>query len=327
MPAGKPVTSVAASVITNIGCGGSWLSRIQLAADLPTPRPGGKENRAVDLLHRHSENCGSTGYCSSGFAVASVGVTHSPPLVIGATGGSGTRVIARIAKHAGYNLGSRLNSSEDALEFYSFHDIWINPFVFAQGRGEAMTPWQSARMKEGFHAALARHIPEAERRGTRWGWKAPRSIYLLSFLSAQFPQLKFIHVLRDGRDMALSPNQNQLRKHGRAALRWRERLFRSIPERSALLWEKINLRAADYAEARLRGNYLLVRFEDLCAEPLETTARIVNFLEAPIDPAPIAQTEITAPKTLGRWRDCSPRIVSRLETLAAASLRRFGYLN
>ena len=259
--------------------------------------------------------------------MASVGVTHSPPLVIGATGGSGTRVIARIARHAGYNLGSRLNSSEDALEFYSFHDIWINPFVSAQGRGEAMTPWQSARMKEGFHAALARHIPEAERRGTRWGWKAPRSIYLLSFLSAQFPQLKFIHVLRDGRDMALSPNQNQLRKHGRAALRWRERLFRSIPERSALLWEKINLRAADYAKARLRENYLLVRFEDLCAEPLETTARIVNFLGAPIDPAPIAQTEITAPKTLGRWRDCSPRIVSRLETLAAASLRRFGYLN
>ncbi len=258
--------------------------------------------------------------------MASVGVTHSAPVVIGATGGSGTRVIARIAKHAGYNLGSRLNSSEDALEFYSFHDIWINPFVSAQGRGEAMTPWQSARMKEGFHAALARHIPEAERRGTRWGWKAPRSIYLLSFLSVQFPQLKFIHVLRDGRDMALSPNQNQLRKHGRAALRWRERLFRSIPERSALLWEKINLRAADYAEARLRENYLRVRFEDLCAEPLETTVRIVNFLEAPIDPAPIAQTEITAPKTLGRWRDCSPRIISRLETLAATSLRRFGYL-
>lgn len=257
--------------------------------------------------------------------MASVGVAYFP-LVIGATGGSGTRVIARIAKHAGYNLGSRLNSSEDALEFYSFHDTWINPFVLAQRRGGTLTPWQSARMKEDFHAALARHIPEPERRGTSWGWKAPRSIYLLPFLSAQFPQLKFIHLLRDGRDMALSPNQNQLRKHGRAVLSWRERLFRSIPQRSALLWEKVNLRAADYGESALRENYLRVRFEDLCAEPLETTAHIVNFLEASIDPAPIAQVEITAPKSLGRWRTCSPRIVSKLEATAAASLRRFGYL-
>ena len=258
--------------------------------------------------------------------MASVGVTHLAPLVIGATGGSGTRVIARIAKHAGYNLGSRLNSSEDALEFYSFHDTWINPFVSSQRRGESVTPWQSARMKEDFHAALARHIPEAERCGTRWGWKAPRSIYLLPFLHAQFAQLKFIHLLRDGRDMALSPNQNQLRKHGRAVLSWRERLLHSTAQSSMLLWADVNLRAADYGEASLRENYLRVYFEDLCAKPLEATAQIVNFLGAPIDPAPIARTEITPPGSLGRWRTCSPQIVSKLETMAATSLRRFGYL-
>jgi hypothetical protein len=258
--------------------------------------------------------------------VASVGVANSAPLVIGATGGSGTRVVARIAKHAGYNLGSRLNSAEDALEFYSFHETWTNPFVLAQRQGRAMTPWQSARMKEAFHAAVARHIPEAERRGTCWGWKAPRTIYLLPFLHAQFAQLRFIHLLRDGRDMALSPNQNQLRKHGCAALSWRERLFHSTGGRSILLWERINLRAADYGESALRENYLRVRFEDLCANPLATTRQIVHFLGTPIDPEPLARTQITPPKSLGRWRTCSPRVISRLQALAAASLRRFGYL-
>src|SRR5213075_744488 len=88
-----------------------------------------------------------------------------------------------------------------------------------------------------------------------------RSIYLLPFLHAQFAQLKFIHVMRDGRDMALSQNQNQLRKHGRAVLSWGERLFGSIPERSVLLWEKVNSQAADYGKARLRESYLRVRFE------------------------------------------------------------------
>jgi hypothetical protein len=258
--------------------------------------------------------------------VASVGVANFAPLVIGATGGSGTRVIARIAKLAGYNLGTKLNSAEDALEFYSFHDHWINPFVSTRRRGGRLTPWQSARMKEDFNAALAGHIPEAERRRVRWGWKAPRSIYLLAFLHAQFPQLKFIHVLRDGRDMALSQNQNQICKHGRAVLSWGERLFRSKPERSVLLWEKVNSQAADYGEASLRENYLRVRFEDLCAKPLETTVQILNFLEATIDPEPIARTEITRPGSLGRWQACPPQIIAKLEATAATSLRRFGYL-
>jgi hypothetical protein len=138
--------------------------------------------------------------------VASVGVAQSAPLVIGATGGSGTRVLARIAKHAGYNLGTNVNASEDALEFYAFHDTWINPFTRSQRSGLAMSSWQTARMKEDFYAALARHIPDAERRGTLWGWKAPRSIYLLPFFNNECPSLKFIHLLRDGRDMALSSN-------------------------------------------------------------------------------------------------------------------------
>jgi len=258
--------------------------------------------------------------------VASVGVASSAPLVIGATGGSGTRVIARIAKHAGYNLGTNLNASEDALELYAFHDAWINPFVSAQRSRHAMTPWQAARMKEDFYAALARHIPEAERRGALWGWKAPRSIYLLPFLHGECPQLKFIHLLRDGRDMALSPNQNQLRKHGEAVLTFKERLFRSTAERSMLLWEKVNLRAADFGESEMSGKYLRVRFEDLCAAPMETTTKILNFLEAVADPGGIAHSEIMPPKTLGRWRDCSPRIISKLERAGEAALRKFGYL-
>lgn len=258
--------------------------------------------------------------------MASVGVAQSAPIVIGATGGSGTRVIARIAKHAGYNLGTNLNPSEDALALYRFHETWINPFVSANWSGRTMSPWQSARMKEEFYAGLAAHIPEAERRGTLWGWKAPRSIYLLPFLSGECPYLKFIHLLRDGRDMALSSNQNQLRKHGEAVLTFRERLFRSTAERSMLLWERVNLHAADFGESRMGENYLRVRFEDLCGAPLETTTRIINFLGATIDPGAIAKSEITPPKSLGRWRECSPRVIAKLERAGAASLRRFAYL-
>jgi Sulfotransferase family len=258
--------------------------------------------------------------------MASVSVSSLAPVVIGGTGGSGTRVVARIAKLAGYNLGANVNSSEDALEFYSFHDKWIGRFISSERSRQPLTPWQSARMREDFHLALARHIPEPERRGTRWGWKAPRAIYLLPFLHTRFEQLKFIHLLRDGRDMVFSQNQNQLRKHGSAVLTLGERIFHSLPQCSILLWHKVNVRAADYGETNLRGNYLRVRFEDLCANPLETTVQVLNFLESTIDPEAIARSEIVPPTTLGRWRSCSPKIISKLESVAAPSLRRFGYL-
>lgn len=252
--------------------------------------------------------------------------TASGPLVIGATGGSGTRVAARLARHAGYDLGRNLNSAEDALEFYSFHEKWINPFVSAERHDRTLAKSEADRMEAEFQTALARHYPANLRTDRRWGWKAPRSIYLLPFLHRQFPGLKFIQVLRDGRDMVLSPNQNQLRKHAAAVLTWRERLFRSAPERALLLWERVNLQAAEFGESNMGENYLRVRFEDLCAKPVETTVHIMNFLSARVDPEPVARAEISPPSTLQRWRNYPPALVARLEKLGGNSLRKFGYL-
>jgi len=248
------------------------------------------------------------------------------PLVIGATGGSGTRVVARLARHAGYDLGRNLNEAEDALEFYPFHEKWINPFLAAERHHRALSKSESELMDIDFQSALERHCPANLRAGRRWGWKAPRSIYLLPFLHRHLPDYKFIHVLRDGRDMVLSPNQNQLRKHGPAVMDWKERWFRSAPERALLLWERVNMRAAEFGQSELGENYLLVRFEDLCAKPVETTAHIMNFLGAPVNPEAIARAEISPPASLQRWRNYPPRMIGKLEELGGNSLRKFGYL-
>ena len=247
--------------------------------------------------------------------------------MIGATGGSGTRVIARLARHAGYDLGRNLNEAEDALEFYSFHETWINPFVSAEVRGRALSREQAEQMEQEFQAALERHHPSNSQTIQQWGWKAPRSIYLLPFLHRQLPNFKFIHLLRDGRDMVLSANQNQLRKHAAAILTWPERLFRSEPERALLLWARANVRAAEFGETTLRDNYFRVRFEDLCASPVETTAGIMNFLGAPgVDSEAIARIEISPPSTLQRWRSYPAPLIARLEAVGRDALRKFGYL-
>ena len=72
------------------------------------------------------------------------------PLVVGATGGSGTRVVARILREATLFTGSDLNESEDAWKLGDYGDRWINlypaPVVTpgTGGDGDARRPGTGA---------------------------------------------------------------------------------------------------------------------------------------------------------------------------------------
>ena len=48
----------------------------------------------------------------------------TPPNVIGATGGSGTRVVARIVLRCGMYIGKKLNAQKDSLDIGGFLTRW-----------------------------------------------------------------------------------------------------------------------------------------------------------------------------------------------------------
>ncbi len=243
------------------------------------------------------------------------------PRVIGATGGSGTRVTARIVRDAGMYIGTDLNPYEDALSFGDFSDRWINRYITSDDAGRAaLAPEMTADLRARLDAHLTGITPGA----VGWGWKEPRSIYLLPFLNEQMPSLRFLHFIRDGRDMAFSDNQKQLEKHGRTVFRegwpaWRR------PTRSIELWNRINLQAADFGETVLGSRYLRVRFEDLCNAPIETVGQIFDFFGLDGDAEAVAAAEVRPPDSLGRWQDEGKRLLADLERRAAEGLRRFGY--
>jgi hypothetical protein len=234
--------------------------------------------------------------------------------VIGATGGSGTRVLARVVLRGGMFIGSDRNRSEDALDFAAFSDRWVDEVV--AGR-------RTAAMADELHALVARQWAARRADDEPWGWKEPRSVYLLPFLDEQLPGLRFLHVVRDGRDMAYSHNQVQLRKHGTAVLG--DAAHEPTPLRSIELWSQINLRAADYGERELGHRYLRVRFEDLCADPHTVTAEVLGFFGLVGDAERIAREEVSPPQTLGRWQDEDTATIAALEAVAGEALRRFGY--
>ena len=158
--------------------------------------------------------------------------------------------------------------------------------------------------------------------GRPWGWKEPRSIYLLPFFHRHLPGLRFLHVVRDGRDMAFSENQNQLRRHGVAS-----GIAPGGPEpvRSIALWARVNLAAARFGADVLGDRYHRVRFEDLCADAAGVAEELLAWAGLEGD-ASAAVAAVTAPAGIGRWRAADPALVADLEGVADVALRAFGYV-
>lgn len=235
------------------------------------------------------------------------------PVVIGGTGGSGTRVVARLLARAGWFLGARLNGSHDALDIAEF-DARFGPRLVRDG--------PSDELRAAFERALSAHLRARPADAVGWGWKHPQSYLLLELLAERLPGLRFVHVLRDGRDIALARNDNQLRLYGDAALGPGDA---ADPVRRIAFWAWANERASSHCAALLGERSIALRLEDLCRAPEPTTRRLLAFAGAGAE-AELALEEIVAPASLGRGRRADPALVERMEAAAGEALRRFGYL-
>ncbi len=244
----------------------------------------------------------------------------TPPLIIGGTGGSGTRMFARVVRLAGYYMGAKVNISEDAMCFPVFYDRWIN--AFSQGD---LSVDQQQKMIAEFQACITDHLSTIPTTSMNWGYKEPRSIYLLPFLNSQFPEMKFIHVVRSGLDMAFSGNQNQLRKHGDANID-AEYTDKPLAVKSIALWNKVNMQMSDWAEHHMQGRYLALRYEDLCCHRDDVGQQIYDFIgcnNAEVLHHSVADI-IRSPGS-DRWKAQDPALLTELFEVAKLGLQRFNY--
>jgi hypothetical protein len=244
------------------------------------------------------------------------------------TGGSGTRAIAGILNAGGVYLGPKLNKASDALALEPFLRRWPEEYVTTTGWVEAdgSDPADpDLAMVEDLLAALKRQREGIPGGGPRWGWKAPRTIFVLPVVHHVFRDAYAIHLVRDGRDMAYSQNQNQLEALGPALL---SDLADDEPQpvRSISLWSRINLAAARYGRRNMGGRHLVVRYEDLCAEPERTIARLLTHIEVDPDPVVARAAELVVPSLeIGRWRQHDSAEVEAVSAAGAAGLSEFGY--
>ncbi len=105
----------------------------------------------------------------------------------------------------------------------------------------------------------------------RWGDKTPGYVKRMRPIAGALAEARFVHLLRDGRDVALS------------------RLARGMGEGKQMaeiaeLWRRRIERARRQAK-RLRGRYLELRYEDLVADPEPSLRRVCELIELDYDPA------------------------------------------
>lgn len=243
------------------------------------------------------------------------------PLIIGALGGSGTRMVTRLVTVAGVFMGGWVNEAEDSEPIQHFYKAWLRQYL-AQGGNLGSFEFDAA--EKDFRRALDAHRTGIHSPDAAWGAKVPRSILMLGFWQQLFPRFRFIHVVRNGLDMVYSSDHRQRDMVGDLMLSERERADDEVSQ-AMTYWCRVNMAAADFGEQHMTGRYLRVRYEDLCTRPIATVRELVEFASArPRDDVINAVVGMISPSAT-RWREKPVAETDRLASIGSVALERFGY--
>lgn len=239
------------------------------------------------------------------------------PVLIGGIGGSGTRAVCQILIRIGFFMGSELNQAYDAEMFKPFYKNCIRPYL----ENPSLNPSKKKLMNQIFLDCLFNHLKSKQGNNEKWGFKRPRSILLLPFLHEIFPKMKFIQLIRDGRDVALSENQTQVHLFG-------DLFCKDFVPGTILynldFWSRVNLNALDYGLTKLKDNHLVIRYEDLIYESSKTIKKIIDFTNTDFENFSNLTDIIHDPKTIGRWKDRKEEF-SNMSQIAKSALKKFCY--
>ncbi len=180
------------------------------------------------------------------------------------------------------------------------------------------------------------------------GEKTPSYVRHAPLLARLFQEARFIHIVRDGRDVALSvmkwavkdrpPDDNGVTVRGPA----RRSLWKEDPLGATAIWWSEQVMEGARAADELGERFLEMRYEDLVSQPKARLAEAAVFLGLPNAREMAAYHEgkqkewkagesakkawLPATKGLRDWRNQMTREEAALfEALAGDALARFGY--
>lgn len=227
------------------------------------------------------------------------------PVVVFCKSHSGSRLLAQLIEGAGVYMGARQNESSDSLDLLRLVQHLVEgyypdfgPLWNSGGRNIDLSS-TATLVREVF----ADHLQGLGSPETRWGWKLCEALYVLPVIDFLFPNARYIHLIRDGRDVAFcnhTPPDTPF---------WKKVYFNTD---RVEVWRKYRLNYQDYHRhshlfnamhwvnsvsvarnygAMLRNRYLEVRYEDLCNDFASQSERILAHIGVSDNSAIVKQLE------------------------------------
>ncbi|MFX1443315.1 MAG: sulfotransferase [Promethearchaeota archaeon] len=252
------------------------------------------------------------------------------PIVIGGLGGSGTRLIAKLLISSGVYMGNDLNGAFDNLLFHYLiirrklpdfrkFDSYISIFEKIMTRDKLNVCDNLKLTKVFFSDIILRSFSfkfivkrlinligsRCKSQNTKiWGWKNPGTSIFLKKLANYYNDLKYIHVIRHGLDMAYSRNKHQLNN-------WGILYGINVPEDNDLIpvaqleyWIKANKKTLKLSKTIRKDSFYLLNFDELCTNPHENIRKLFEFLYLKLDSKTFEKLIkiVRIPSSMGRWK-------------------------
>lgn len=209
--------------------------------------------------------------------------------------------------------------------------------------------WSERRCAILFRASYRALVLAALDGGRRFADKNPENSFLIPFLAATFPAAQFVHIIRDGRDAAVSHAEKPWLTGASAGsglvghagqsfgphARWwvepgRREEFATVPDivRTAWCWRRFTESALDGLAALPPWRVVEVRYEEVVTVPMTAADVLGKFLGT----SPVGLEALRGglagakPDSVGRWRrELSETQVAEVEHEIGPLLTKLGY--
>jgi len=210
--------------------------------------------------------------------------------------------------------------------------------------------WSASRSARVFRVSYSALILTALHGGRRFAEKTPENSFLVPFLAATFPAAQFVHIVRDGRDAAVSHAEKPWltaaaagdRRRGPAGQprgpypRWwvepdRREEFTAVPDivRTAWCWRRFTEAALEGLATLADGRAIQLRYESVVSDPGEAASSLGEFLGASAagQEALLAGLAWASAASVGRWRKAlGEEEITEVEQEIGPLLTRLGYI-
>ncbi len=247
------------------------------------------------------------------------------PVVVMARGHSGTRVLAWAIEKLGIRMGATRDVPTGDVQDRRFSRA-IKKICRATLH-QPPTAEPHGRLLRMFHHRLTRYLEWLGERPGGWGWKFPETYLIPNYVAATFPQARYIHMVRDGRDVAFKQHltDDPNRRLGRRLLRHLDALDKSHHVQAALSWD-FQLRRYEQFVHYAQPAVLTITYESFCRDPLGSMQEVCGFLGRDMtDECRDYLLAEVRPEKIAQYRHEDPQQIAEVEAAIAPTLVRMGY--